>query len=586
MSINENNEFESGTGGFTPQKPFTDNSALNSADNQNYRQEPTTDFVPKNVQFTEASQSQQDNRQNDFAHGAPTSDYNVTHENYNGGRCEYNAAGQHEKNTPYGYGFPQQNQPQGNDFSNPVYQPTGYGRYNSNVNNVPQQPNNYQQYNNRYSNYSTYCGEPVNNNYQQIQPKPVKKKMGAGLITLIIILSVLLAGSAIGLVAYVTYNNVNNNPDYSDNSDNNSFGFTMPGNGDDYHNYGIQQETTAPSVHEESDYSNKTDSGFGGINLNEKPKNASTNNGYNSAYAYNYVSSSVVGVVCYSDEITTVENCSSQGSGIILTSDGYILTNAHVVGNSKTAYLIQIITADGKEYNAGVVGYDTRTDIAVLKIDNVNDLKAATWGNSDRIELGEDIIVVGNPGGLDYQNSITKGVISAVNRELSSSSLVKYIQTDAAINPGNSGGPIVNMYGQIIGVATSKIVSEKYEGMGFAIPSATVKSIADNIIKNGYVKGRVKIGIAGSTVSASVASANDVPQGILVSEITPGGPCDGTEIKTDDIITEADGKEVKSFSDIYEILEQHKAGDKITLKYYRHSDDSEGTVEVTLQEDK
>ena len=146
---------------------------------------------------------------------------------------------------------------------------------------------------------------------------------------------------------------------------------------------------------------------------------------------------------------------------------------------------------DGTTYNAGVVGFDSRTDIAVLKIDNPKNLKPATFGNSEEIELGEDIIVVGNPGGIDYQNSITKGVVSAVNRKLSSSSLVKYIQTDAAINPGNSGGPIVNMYGQVIGIATSKFVSEYYENMGFAIPSATAKDIVDSLIKNGYVNGRV-----------------------------------------------------------------------------------------------
>ena len=194
--------------------------------------------------------------------------------------------------------------------------------------------------------------------------------------------------------------------------------------------------------------------------------------------------------------------------------------------------------------------------------------------------------MVGNPGGIDYQNSITKGVVSAVNRKLSSSSLVKYIQTDAAINPGNSGGPIVNMYGQVIGIATSKIVSEYYENMGFAIPSSTTKDIVDSLIKNGYVNGRVKIGISGYEMSAKEAEMYGVPQGIIVDEIAKGGPCDGTSLQKEDIITEADGVEIKSFGDIYEVLEKHKAGDKIKIKYYRQSDETTNEIEVTLQEDK
>ena len=219
-------------------------------------------------------------------------------------------------------------------------------------------------------------------------------------------------------------------------------------------------------------------------------------------------------------------------------------------------------------------------------MDDAKNLKAAAFGNSDDIELGEDIIAVGNPGGLDYQNSITKGIVSAVNRRLSSSSLIKYIQTDAAINPGNSGGPIVNLYGQVIGIATSKIVSEKYEGMGFAIPSATAKDIINDLIKQGYISGRVRIGITGIAIDSATASSSNVPQGIYVQEILLGGPCDGTSLKTEDIITEADGEAVTSFADIYEILGNHKTGDKIKIKYYRMSDGSEGSVEVTLQEDK
>lgn len=595
MCMNENNNFENNSCGFNPQKPFTDNTAFNSAEKINTQQTADGDFVPQNVNFEEAEQSidssSQNNRQNfgqsNYYGNYPPSHDNKPNYNYNNSSCgEYTGKYKMEEpsqNMQYGYANAQQPLRQNNNYSNPGYSQGGYNTNDYRGDNTSYQAYGYPHQNNNGSgNYPPYQNQPING-YPQYSYQQPKKKMGAGLIVLIVALSVLLVGSLIGLVAYVTYNNVNETEKYTSGE---SYDFTLPNSGDKNYNYGVEEETTAPSVNEESDYSDKTKADFGGITLNDKPSDAATNNGYTSGYAFNNVSESVVGVVGYSDEITSVENCSSQGSGIILTSDGYILTNAHVVGNSKTAYLIQIIMSDGKQYTAGVVGFDTRTDIAVLKIDGVSELKAATWGDSGKIELGEDIIVVGNPGGLDYQNSITKGVVSAVNRKLSTSSLVKYIQTDAAINPGNSGGPIVNMYGQVIGVATSKIVSEKYEGMGFAIPSDTVKSIVDNIIKNGYVLGRVKIGITGSTVDASTASSNNIPQGILISEITEGGPCDGSGLQTEDIITEADGKEIKSFSDMYEMLEQHKEGDKITIKYYRYSDKSEGTVEITLQEDK
>ena len=324
------------------------------------------------------------------------------------------------------------------------------------------------------------------------------------------------------------------------------------------------------------------------MKLESNPKDAKTNNSYTAAKASEKVSDSVVGILCYSDDVpdqADTTTASSQGSGIIFSQDGYVITNAHVIGNSKTAYAIRVVTSDGKVYKAGVVGYDSRTDIAVLKMDDAKGLTPATFGDSSQLEVGQDIIVVGNPGGLDYQNTTTKGVISALDRKLSTSSLTKYIQTDAAINPGNSGGPLVNYYGQVVGITTSKIVSETYEGMGFAIPSQTVKSIVDTLIKNGYVEGRVKIGISGIAVTSDQASNYNIPQGIYVQSIVSGGPCDGTSLEEGDIITEVDGETITSFADVYAILETHKPGDKIKVKYYSSSS-GDGEVEITLQEDK
>lgn len=538
---NNFDDFSNGYNGFEPQKPFTDKSNKydNAADDKSPWQNDSVQNTP-----------------DDSMHGKQT----VTPADNMGARPPY-----YEENN--GNNFePHYNN---NNYSNPQNIPYGNSQYGAPQQGYVQPPSN------NYTNSNVQI--PYAPSVQKTRQNPPKQRMNGGLIALIVVLCVLLSSSLTGLGVYIACNSGNNT-----NSNNNSSGFffnspspTLP----------RANETTPEGNHDESDYSDKIKVNFDGISLKSKPKDAS-NSKYNAEYAYNIVSTSVVGVVCYENEITTVEECSSQGSGIVITSDGYVITNSHVIGNSKTAYLIQVIMADGKTYNAGVVGFDSRTDIAVLKMDDAKNLNAATFGNSDDIELGEDIIAVGNPGGLDYQNSITKGIVSAVNRRLSSSSLIKYIQTDAAINPGNSGGPLVNLYGQVIGIATSKIVSEKYEGMGFAIPSATAKEIINDLIKQGYISGRVKIGITGMAIDSATASSNNVPQGIYVQEILQGGPCDGTDLKIEDIITEADGETVTSFADIYEILGNHKAGDKIKLKYYRMSDGSEGTVEVTLQEDK
>lgn len=577
----DNNEFNNGFYGGEPQKPFTEKQEDTAEPTKQQQQTVPQNFPPVDNEVNEPAEKLENKATDDSNGGQNVNAYNDGFGQPNTYQGGYYQQGYSQPNM-----YPQSACQQNNRGQN--YNPNGYaqGNYQMNMQNMyTQNGYNYPQNQQNFNPYQQMPQHPDFNAqvpYAPMPPLQPKKKMSGGLIALIIVLSVLLVGSIVGLAVYAVNSNNNKN---NSNGFGNNHGFTLPY---DYGNDGgfsfNEPETTAPAVHEESDYSDKINKDYGGLKLEDKPLDAGDKK-YTAESAFNKVSDSVVGIVCYSGEISTVENCTSQGSGIIISSDGYVLTNAHVIGNSKTAYLIQVITADGKEYTAGVVGYDSRTDIAVLKMDDAKDLKPASFGDSSKIELGEDIIVVGNPGGLDYQNSITKGIVSALDRELSSTSLVKYIQTDAAINPGNSGGPVVNIYGQVIGVATSKIVSERYEGMGFAIPSQTVKEIFDELVRNGYVSGRVKIGISGTNVTASMASQYDVPQGIMVAEIVEGGPCDGTDLKAEDIITEADGTEVKTFSDIYEVLEKHKAGDKIKLKYYRASDDSEGTIEITLQED-
>lgn len=572
-------------GGFEPQKPFTEKPVQNN--NMN-----TEQTIPVSEPKTQEEQAQNVQPQNG---NTPYGDYIFGNNNQN----TANNANPTENVPPY-----QQNQnpnPNPNTYAQPWQY--GYGQYPYSGQN-PQYNQNNQQYG-QYQNNTGYnqnvppyqqnmYGQPPygnNGTYnQQYNPQmfaqyPQKKTKG-GIIALIIVLCSLLTIGFIGMMVYGFSADIKEdlNNDRSDSGNS----FRLP-NKDSTTPFETLPDTSSQGkTHDESDYSDKVNKDYSGMKLESNPKDAKTNNSYTAAKASEKVSGSVVGILCYSDDVpdqADTTTASSQGSGIIFSQDGYVITNAHVIGNSKTAYAIRVVTSDGKEYKAGVVGYDSRTDIAVLKMDDAKGLTPATFGDSSQLEVGQDIIVVGNPGGLDYQNTTTKGVISALDRKLSTSSLTKYIQTDAAINPGNSGGPLVNYYGQVVGITTSKIVSETYEGMGFAIPSQTVKSIVDTLVKNGYVEGRVKIGISGIAVTSDQASNYNIPQGIYVQSIVSGGPCDGTSLKEGDIITEVDGETITSFADVYAILETHKPGDKIKVKYYSSSS-GDGEVEITLQEDK
>ena len=318
------------------------------------------------------------------------------------------------------------------------------------------------------------------------------------------------------------------------------------------------------------------------IDLVPLPSDKDDTSKYTTQYAYNIISDSTVGVVCYVKGNDTAVK--SQGTGIIISEDGYIVTNSHVIGDSKTLYDVRITTVDGTSYEAIVVGYDSRTDLAVLKVNGKN-MKAAAFADSDEAYIGQDVIAVGNPGGMDFQNSLTKGILSAKDRKLNLSTQVSFLQTDAAINPGNSGGALCNLHGQVIGVTSAKISSDAYEGMGFAIPSRTVKEVVDDLVAQGFVEGRVRIGISGQAVTSAMMQYYDIPSGILVSSIDKDGPCADTELEKDDIITMFDGKEIKSFSDMYNYLAEHKAGDKVTLTVYRMETDETFEIEITLMAD-
>lgn len=451
------------------------------------------------------------------------------------------------------------------------------------VNKIPQPPTNpfvtNPYFNQNPSQQTQQARTPVAPIPTQIPPQMPKEKMSGTLKAVVIIIIALLV-ACIAAYGIHVFGNRNQNgfvPDTQTPTQSPTEGYTIPDYGFDF-DFGFDDEAVEEREYPETNAKDKVNKNYSGVDLKSKPKKIKN---YGASYSFNRLQNSVVGVVCYYEEDEGTDTYKSQGTGIILTTDGYIVTNSHVIGNSRKAYLVKVITADKKEYKAGVVGYDSRSDLAVLKIDGKN-LPYAEFGNSDETQVTEDVIAIGNPNGLDFQNSVTKGIVSALNRKVSSSNNVEFLQIDAPINPGNSGGPLCNMYGQVIGITTSKIASDVYEGMGFAIPSTTMKKIVDDIIRNGYVTNRVKIGISG----IAVYEENEGASGIQIEEIVKGGPMDGCGVKVKDIITAVDGKTITTFAEVFDILEQHKEGDKVTVSVYRPFDRKTYDFEIVLQVDK
>lgn len=324
------------------------------------------------------------------------------------------------------------------------------------------------------------------------------------------------------------------------------------------------------------------------INIEEKPNKEDE---MSAESVYDKASPSVVGVVVYDSGADIISDPIGMGSGIVISEDGYIVTNSHVVGDS-TKYGIKIVLNNSEECSGKVLGFDKKTDLAVIKADK-NGLTPASFGDSESVKVGSWALAIGNPGagGISFDNSLTRGIVSAVNRSLGSSkSFVKYIQTDAAINPGNSGGGLFNMHGQIIGINSIKLVPEKYEGMGFAIPSNTVKEVVNDIISKGYVSGRVRMGMTGKMVSNYQAQIYNVPMGIIVSNISSDSDLSSKGVNPGDIVMKINDVNITSFDVYYEELVKHSVGDTVKLTIYRPSTNRSNSttfdVNVRLLEDK
>lgn len=540
-------------------------------------------------------ESQETVKENDTPEG---SDAQQPEQNPNGQQNQYgqnqygqNPYGQSEQyrnpqnpNAPYGqyqnhYG--QYQNPYGG-YQNPYGNNNNpYGSYNAypgnnsgNGQQNPYNPNPNENQGRPYWSYQQYGGQ---NQYNPQNPKgPQPPRKNPGLRIFLWILGVLAVGSVLAFTVYGVYTasgqrNGRIPGTASSQSQNGGYGSSSNGtaSGSNQIQGGIVGNGTNP---------NST-----GIVINAKP----AGNELTAKQVYRNVVESVVGVQ------TTLTGASGtdgvgEGTGIIASSDGYILTNAHVVNYSRSNQ-VKVILHNKKEYVATVVGFDKTSDLAVLKI-NANDLKPASFGDAGQLEVGDPVVAIGNPGGMIYSSTLTGGLVSALDRsiETHSDNGMTYIQTDAAINPGNSGGPLVNMYGQVVGINSNKIVAAGYEGMGFAIPISKGKSIIDELITRGYVSGRSRLGITATPITQT-QQMTGYPAGVQIREIGSDSDLRKSDVVAGDVITKADGTAISSLDDLYAVLSKHKAGDTITLTIFSKKAGQSGsthTVKTKLLEDK
>ena len=272
-----------------------------------------------------------------------------------------------------------------------------------------------------------------------------------------------------------------------------------------------------------------------------------------------------------------------EGSGVIFSEDGYIVTNQHVVDGATS---LSVVTSDGTSYEATLVGEDTQTDLAVLKID-AEGLTPAEFGSSEDLQVADEVMAIGNPGGLQLSSSVTMGYVSALNRAVTNSETgytLNCIQTDAASNPGNSGGALVDMNGHVVGINSSKIAAVDYEGLGFAIPSDTVQPVVSDLIEYGYVKDRPMLGITGEYVDSMRAAFLGLKQGFVVNEVVSEN-AKASGLQKYDVITAIDDTQVTSSSTIENYIANKKPGDTVTLTVDRIlSGEQDVKIQLVLSE--
>ena len=261
---------------------------------------------------------------------------------------------------------------------------------------------------------------------------------------------------------------------------------------------------------------------------------------------------------------------SSTGTGVILDKKGHIVTNCHVVEGAKS---VEVLLGDNRILPALVVGQDKVSDLAVLYVE-AEDLKPARFGDSASLQVGDAVVAIGDPLGVALRGTMTNGIVSAINRDITSQGrTMTLIQTNAALNAGNSGGPLINSYGQVIGINTMKIgdyVNQSgVEGLGFAIPSVTVKEVVDQLLHQGYVTGRPALGLSGETVSTFLQHYYRLPAGVYITQVTYGGAAHRAGLEAGDIIVSFGKIKVSSVEELTTALYATKAGDQVNVTIYR-----------------
>lgn len=332
----------------------------------------------------------------------------------------------------------------------------------------------------------------------------------------------------------------------------------------------------------------------GGIEIKDSSKgennlSAAYGNSLTIKQVYAKVNPSIVAIQVFVPTGLT-NNASGEGSGVIMSEDGYIITNAHVISDSTA---IKVVLSNEEVYEAKVVGSDINTDLALLKIEATG-LTPAEFGDSTLMEIGDLVVAIGNPGGLQFSGSATVGYVSNLDRNITDSYgfSMSCIQTDAAINPGNSGGALANDLGQVIGITSSKVSATSFEGMGFAIPMHEVKPIIDMLMRDGRVTGRPMIGITYSQIIDDMTGKiYSLPSGIIVAEVTAGTDAEAKGLKAGDIIHKINDTVITESADIQSELKGYNPGDTVTLTIFRRdfldSKNSQGeeiTVDIILTE--
>ncbi len=291
---------------------------------------------------------------------------------------------------------------------------------------------------------------------------------------------------------------------------------------------------------------------------------------------YEQVSPAVVGITAQMGDFGY-----SWGTGVVFDPEGYIITNTHILQGCSGA---TVEFADGREYEAKLVGADEASDIAVIVIDAEEELPYARFGRSGSLRVGDEVVAIGNPLSSNYSGTMTNGIISAIDRNIyNQGHTMTMLQTNAALNEGNSGGPLINARGQIVGITNMKIMyayMANVEGIGFAVPSSVVKEVADQLMAKGYVSGEPTIGIIAGSVSQEAMDLYGLPEGVYVSQVNEGSDALAKGLQEGDVITAVNGTHVSSVAEVNFIKDGFAVGDSLTLTVYREGETFEVEVEL------